>query len=221
MQRLCFGLVVLLCAEHLCSATVVEDLSVPDPPPGFVLGDGKPNNGHANQLSLHYMSANPPAAAQEEWIPPGAIPVDGAGNQTQGDAATGFLIAAITALGFCFVAWLIGRCTGALSPEPQPVPEPQRVPGSEGIMNHKQRKWLWIGTIVFVLMGLFPPCYGPGRGESDYTFLFLPLLEADTYWRIDMHRLCVQWAIVAVLTGRLLLTFHDTRATKPTDELGE
>ena len=88
-------------------------------------------------------------------------------------------------------------------------------------MNRKQRKCLWIGIAVFVLMGLFPPCYGPGRGESAYTFLFLPLIEGDTYWRIDMHRLCVQWAIVAVLTGRLLLTFHEKKKTRLPAEPGK
>ena len=79
-------------------------------------------------------------------------------------------------------------------------------------MNRKQKNWLWMATILFVLMGLFPPCYGPGRGESAYTFLFLPLFQSDTYWRIDVHRLCVQWAILAVLIGRLILAFRKHEA---------
>lgn len=87
-------------------------------------------------------------------------------------------------------------------------------------MNRRQRVCLWIGIVVFVLMGLFPPCYGLGPGESAYTFLFLPLLQVDTYWWIDIHRLCVQWAIVVVVTGGLILTFHDRKVAKASGESG-
>lgn len=81
-------------------------------------------------------------------------------------------------------------------------------------MNPKQRKHLWIGITVFVLMGLFPPCYISRTGEQSYTFLFQPLL-ADTNWAIDTHRLYVQWIMVAVVTGGLMLKSHGSEPTKP------
>lgn len=83
-------------------------------------------------------------------------------------------------------------------------------------MNHKQRTYLWIGIIVCVLMGLFPPCYDPEHRQG-YTFLFLPLI-VETWARVDIHRLCVQWLMVAVVTGGLMLTFHEGKVVKRPDK---
>jgi hypothetical protein len=77
-------------------------------------------------------------------------------------------------------------------------------------VNRKQRTCLWAGIIVFVLMGLFPPGYY-ASGYHEYTFLFLPLIQV-TGCRIDIHRLFVQWIMVAVVTGGLILTFRGSAA---------
>ena len=67
-------------------------------------------------------------------------------------------------------------------------------------MSRAQLKILWVGIIIFVLMGLFPPkeFNTPEGSHADgYGFIF----TADN---IDFSRLFVQWAIVAVVTGGLI-----------------
>ncbi len=75
-------------------------------------------------------------------------------------------------------------------------------------MNRKQKIALWIGIIVIILLGLFPPFVEPvgmyGRGRY-YKFI---LFSDDN---IDIIKLCVQWAIVAVITGGLIITFKDKK----------
>jgi cobalamin synthase len=86
-------------------------------------------------------------------------------------------------------------------------------------MNHKQLAVLWAGIIAIVLMGLFPPWFYPidvggimSRKVAGYKLLCSPptgkgeagdMLGAS----LDIGRLCVQWAIIAVLTGGLIVTF--------------
>jgi hypothetical protein len=67
-------------------------------------------------------------------------------------------------------------------------------------MGKSRLKILWIGIIIFVLMGLFPPkeSHTPAGSYADgYGFIF-------TVDNIDFNRLFVQWAIVAVVTGGLI-----------------
>ena len=67
-------------------------------------------------------------------------------------------------------------------------------------MSKTQLKILWIGMVIFVLMGLFPPKeYNTPEGShaDGYGFIF-------TVDNIDFSRLIVQWAIVAVVTGGLI-----------------
>jgi hypothetical protein len=79
-------------------------------------------------------------------------------------------------------------------------------------MNRKQRICLWVGIAIFLLMGLFPPWY---RGEPvhsyKYGFLLAPP-EFDprgfTRYRLDVHRLYVQWIMVAVVTGGLISKYQ-------------
>ncbi len=80
-------------------------------------------------------------------------------------------------------------------------------------MNKKQTKMLWIGIIVFVLMGLFPP-YEVTRmvnqagktieGPIKYEFFFSP--PGD----ISFTRLIIQWITVSVLTAGAI---YSTRKT--------
>jgi len=56
-------------------------------------------------------------------------------------------------------------------------------------MNRTQLKVLWVGIGIFVLMGLFPPSTRGG-----YHFI----LDKSN---VSISRLCIQWAIVTVITG--------------------
>ena len=60
-------------------------------------------------------------------------------------------------------------------------------------MNRKQIICLWVGISTFVLIGLYS--------------LMRP-------YSIDTPRLCVQWAIVAVITGGLIATFKGSENRK-------
>jgi hypothetical protein len=72
-------------------------------------------------------------------------------------------------------------------------------------MNRKQIKCLWIGIVVFIIMGLFPPFRWTSGGFLGYRFLLYPL------GHIDISRLFVQWVIVAAITGGLLLTLQERK----------
>ena len=86
-----------------------------------------------------------------------------------------------------------------------------------------------LGIIVFVLMGLFPPCMliSPAGDYVKYGYRFVSnQFKAGYYgdvrdgliWesRIDASRLFVQWAAVAVITGGLIYTFREK--TKDNDK---
>jgi len=79
-------------------------------------------------------------------------------------------------------------------------------------MNQRQKKCLWVAIAVFVLMGLFPPWQKDyGRfSSSGYTFIF-----EENRRPIDINLLAVQWILVAVVTGGLMLTFRGKEAGKP------
>jgi len=105
-------------------------------------------------------------------------------------------------------------------------------------MNKKQKYCLWIGIVVIVLMGIFPPTrrgyfykdhyggFGPNKEErmkpldysfhSGYTFLFSAEVSD-----IGFGKLIVQWAVVAVVTGGLIFTFGDKKDEKSKDEQKE
>jgi hypothetical protein len=109
-------------------------------------------------------------------------------------------------------------------------------------MNRKQKISLWAGIIVFVAMGLFPPWYHTQDTWSDYRYSFLwhpPMsryyerailqrlyfdpetgrpnqsFRPDLCYQLDLHRLYVQWAMVVVATGGLMLTFHGRKEMNP------
>jgi hypothetical protein len=147
-------------------------------------------------------------------------------SQNQGDRAGGIcMLVTGVLIFFSIVCWFVRGGAAWRAPEPQPAPEPQHVPESKGIMNRKQKKCLWVGIAVFILMGLFPPWYSYSsiRGYNSliyhsygYGFLLIPPEGRS----IDTHRLYVQWSMVGVVTGGLILTFGDRKAVKPPDSLG-
>jgi len=87
-------------------------------------------------------------------------------------------------------------------------------------MNRKQKIILWVGIGLIVAMGLFPPWiipvrstpFGTIRRDLGYSPIWEPatakrVIDQKTYsyhGSIDFQRLCVQWVIVAVLTGGLV-----------------
>jgi len=89
-------------------------------------------------------------------------------------------------------------------------------------MNRKQKILLWVGIVVIVLMGIFPPTrrgycpavtYWPGLIQpgvprrplwvkpAHYGYTFLFTAEASD---IGFGKLIVQWAVVAVITAGLI-----------------
>lgn len=100
-------------------------------------------------------------------------------------------------------------------------------------MNWKQKICLWIGIAVIVLMGLFPPwvfqvksTYVNELVDAGYAFITNPphyLFRGDIKIgaSIELARLAVQWAIVAVITGGLIVTLADKKDKKPKEEQKE
>lgn len=69
-------------------------------------------------------------------------------------------------------------------------------------MSKKQLRVLWMGIVLFVLMGFFPPEAQYFRGERcavEYEFIL-------TAPNIAFGVLLVQWAIAAAVTGGLIYT---------------
>jgi hypothetical protein len=85
-------------------------------------------------------------------------------------------------------------------------------------MNQRQKRCLWVGITVFVLMGLFPPWVVNKGGFSGhgYTFLFT---KGGAH--IDTNLLAIQWVLVAVVTGGLMLTFHGKEVGKSENRRNE
>lgn len=95
-------------------------------------------------------------------------------------------------------------------------------------MNWKQKICMWIGIAVIVLMGLYPPWIakdtvhgGSSQACPQFSFLMPRLLERLEFvlekppCQIHVVQLVIQWVVVAVVTGGLMVTFADK---KPEDE---
>ena len=90
-------------------------------------------------------------------------------------------------------------------------------------MNKKQKICLWVGIAIIVLMGFIPPWvytsirFALGQtGHAGYHCILYPPEPSEVYGRtgirIDILRLLVQWAIIAVVTGGLVYTFKDKKS---------
>jgi hypothetical protein len=78
-------------------------------------------------------------------------------------------------------------------------------------MNRKQKICLWIGIAFFVLLGLFPPTKSTPWAIQETT-----QRPITRYHRsIDGSKLFAYLAMVAVITGGLIVTLKDK---KPKDE---
>jgi multisubunit Na+/H+ antiporter MnhB subunit len=100
-------------------------------------------------------------------------------------------------------------------------------------VNEKQRLYLWVGIVVVVLMGIFPPTqrgYCPAmtfyegvvrrRGEplrpigytpAHYGYTFLLSAKASD---IAFNKLIIQWGIVGAVTFGLIYIFRDKKPKK-------
>ena len=94
-------------------------------------------------------------------------------------------------------------------------------------MNSKQKKVLWIGIVIVVLMGLFPPWTDTLEGfrtePRGYVIIFKPPYSRGGAWgvQIDFQRLILQWLIVGFVIGGLLITSKNRKSEqeqKPTKE---
>lgn len=86
-------------------------------------------------------------------------------------------------------------------------------------MNKKQKVALWVGIAAAVIMGLYPPWNydHPKLGSKSigYSSIFTPAQKQvteynDTYTEtanaIDATRLIIEWVLVAIVTGGLIVT---------------
>ena len=105
-------------------------------------------------------------------------------------------------------------------------------------MNDKQKKCLWVGIALIVVMGLFPPWVlereekkylGYDRGDKwEYTIEpgpyswigdpprtknFPGLLRIRPKF-VDLYRLGIQYFVVAVVTAGLIITLRDKKYPK-------
>lgn len=89
-------------------------------------------------------------------------------------------------------------------------------------MNMKQKKVIWIGLIIFILMGLFPPWVSHYERFASQTGT--TLYKADSYgfilfppsysaW-VDLSRLIPQWLMLSVLTAWIVYLKRDQKPEK-------
>lgn len=87
------------------------------------------------------------------------------------------------------------------------------------MLNNKQTIALWIGVAAVVILGLYPPWTNdhPARGKKfiGYSAIFSPAAKEfpgyggqyhTTANSIDVTILLVEWVIIAVITGGLIVT---------------
>ena len=82
-------------------------------------------------------------------------------------------------------------------------------------MNKIQLIILWVGIAIVVLMGIFPPWAVTYQGGGPYEGYAFILSRPREICHIETTLLLVQWIMVAVVTGGLIITFKDR---KPKDE---
>ena len=73
------------------------------------------------------------------------------------------------------------------------------------IMNSKQKVVIGVGTVLFLLAGLFPPHHNPGGFGSSFRYQFI----LDSTRPIYMIQLIVEWTIIVGVVVGLSLLFHE------------
>jgi len=89
-------------------------------------------------------------------------------------------------------------------------------------MNRKPKICLWIGIAVIVAMGIYPPWLYTftaqgvnSRENAGYNCILTPPQPKEDIAPygiiLDIPRLCLQWVIIAIVTGGLIVTFKDKK----------
>ena len=90
-------------------------------------------------------------------------------------------------------------------------------------MNWKQKLVLMLGIAIFVIMGIYPPWvlrFGSNAYPQTAVGPYAPITEytefsdrnRGTYLKyIDLYRLGVQWIMVVVVTGGLIVVLKDKK----------
>ena len=86
-------------------------------------------------------------------------------------------------------------------------------------MNRKQKICLWIGIAVIVLMGLFPPVSIFEAGRYAYRDIEYRFLLNTGGGLVALSNLLLQWAVVAVITGGLIIPLQTKRTRSQKAEL--
>jgi hypothetical protein len=74
-------------------------------------------------------------------------------------------------------------------------------------MNKSQKVILWVGILTIVLLGLFPPTHSQVRQSITNPYTIFELrVDAISY-----RKLLILWAMVAFVTGGLLVTCKDKK----------
>jgi hypothetical protein len=80
-------------------------------------------------------------------------------------------------------------------------------------MNRIQQLTVIIGVAIMVLMGLMPPWYfSIGYGayfKGGYGFLFFPPSHNDFAPVINLSRLLIQWAVIALASCGVIFYFKN------------
>lgn len=75
-------------------------------------------------------------------------------------------------------------------------------------LNSKQKQGLWLGIIMAVAVGVYPPWVegGAGGAPASYAPIFAPPQPAPGHpnVQIDFSRVFLQWAMIAMITGGLV-----------------
>jgi len=77
-------------------------------------------------------------------------------------------------------------------------------------MNKKQLVYLWVGILAMIGMALYPPfkvTYLSGNRLTIYGFLYCSFgMTEKMPVNIDLTLLCIQWLMVILIIGGLILT---------------
>lgn len=90
-------------------------------------------------------------------------------------------------------------------------------------MNRKQKIVVGIGLAIILAMGLFPPWLNTvsfqgtiAKKPAGFSFLFHPpdIISDDEFYGVilDSTRLLVQWFLVILVAGGLILIFKESKA---------
>lgn len=78
-------------------------------------------------------------------------------------------------------------------------------------LNENQKLWLWLGILVIVAMGLYPPWKLITETPTSFGFLYAP---PPGQVKLDYSRLSVEWVMAAVVTFGLVLSAQKSGAVE-------